>query len=457
MVNCCRIMSISSRDCINHNLLFLFTRPRGQMFKNILTFGILFLSVTFLSNSAISAEQKILQEIIFNSPEKAVDQITFKLNGPHIPKIFAIQGERPRVVFDFVDTKPARLLKNTINTNGKFVQRIRMGIHYKPVAKTRVVFDLFQKKKIDFDQHFDKQNNTLTITVFSAEKKIEKPPVIKDDKKSSPVISEKKKSKETPSTTKKQTLQPKKTPLTPDQNTKKAESVKETVKDKATPSPAKAPKKDTPLKEKKDTKQQPSQKVVKPVVPIKTKAESSVSATKKATKEKPLTQKINSDQQKQVAQKTSGKKAAAPAPSTAIPVQKAKQAHVGPKVVPVLQSVSFDKKSNQGEMVLFRLNTFQAPIVFGVEEGEPRVVCDFKDTDGGKNLQAKMDVQGKYIHSIRINKVKEPKKVRVVLDLAANKNYDLQQVFFKKENLFILIINTQEKAATKVPLQIPPQ
>lgn len=35
----------------------------------------------------------------------------------------------------------------------------------------------------------------------------------------------------------------------------------------------------------------------------------------------------------------------------------------------------------------------------------------------------------------------DPEKVRVVLDLAANRDYDLQQVFFRKDNLFVLIVN----------------
>jgi hypothetical protein len=32
-------------------------------------------------------------------------------------------------------------------------------------------------------------------------------------------------------------------------------------------------------------------------------------------------------------------------------------------------------------------------------------------------------------------------KIRVVLDLAQDRDYDLQQVFFKNDNLFVLIVN----------------
>jgi hypothetical protein len=426
------------------------------MFKNILTFGILFLTVIFLSNSASAAEQKLLQKIDFTTPEKGKDQIIFRLNGPHIPKIFAIQGERPRVVFDFVDTKPARLLKNTINTNGKFVQRIRMGIHYKPVAKTRIVLDLLQNEKINFDQQFDKQNNTLTISVFSAEKKADTLPVIQDDKKKSlPGLSGKEISKDTKKALKKKSTPSKETTQKPAQSLKKGTPVKQT--EKTTQQPVKAPEKVTPLPEKKISKKHVPQKtVVKTAAGGKTNIKAQAAASPKNQIKENL-QPVKNSNVKHPAKKSVVKKDVKPEKTKNKEAKKEKQAQPPAKVVPVLQSVSFDKKSNQGEMVLFRLNTFQAPIVFGVEEGEPRVVCDFKETDGGKNLQAKMEVHGKYIRSIRINKVKQPKKIRVVLDLAANKNYDLQQVFFKKENLFVLIINTQEKAATKVPLQIPPQ
>ncbi|RUM37815.1 MAG: hypothetical protein DSY58_03155, partial [Desulfobulbus sp.] len=93
--------------------------------------------------------------------------------------------------------------------------------------------------------------------------------------------------------------------------------------------------------------------------------------------------------------------------------------------------------------------------VFGVEEGQPRVVCDFKGTEAGKNLPENITVNGKYIHNIHISNESSPQKIRVILNLASNMSFDLQQVFFKKENLFVLIINPQGKITPREQLKIP--
>ncbi len=109
---------------------------------------------------------------------------------------------------------------------------------------------------------------------------------------------------------------------------------------------------------------------------------------------------------------------------------------------PMIESVKFDGKSPKGEMVLFKLNEFHPPSVHGVEEGIPRVICDFKNTQLAESTDNLIKTDGKYVKVIRISKSKKPDKVRVVLDLEPNKSYDLQQVFFKEDNLFVLIINT---------------
>ena len=117
----------------------------------------------------------------------------------------------------------------------------------------------------------------------------------------------------------------------------------------------------------------------------------------------------------------------------------------------VLNSVTFDNSSNKGEMILFKLNNFHPPIVFGLEEGTPRVVCDFKDTRIGQGIPNTIKTDGKYVRSIRVGKKNAPDKIRVVLDLVPSHSYDLQQVFFKEDNLFVIIINTMSTAVSSPP------
>jgi len=392
------------------------------MFKHLIKIPLLLLVVFVNAYPVMSAQQKILEKITFEAPSPEVDEITFKLNGPYIPTIFAIKGERPRVVFDFPNTKPARLIKNTVNTNGKFVQRIRMGIHYAPKAKTRIVFDLLQDKKIDFKQHFDKQSNLLIISVFQAGQEPAapaKPITLQTQAKKAPVKS---------------------VPPANNQTAGKPETSKK-------PAPAKAisEHKKQPLPEK-HAVQQPVEKKPVPVVPVKRAEVKSIKPhTAPSAQPKQKGPVVKKEQRPTAKKNKPGKKPASitQKKKTVVPAS-AQQKKPLVADHPILKSVTFNKKDNRGEMVLFRLNTFQAPIVFGVEEGQPRVVCDFKNTEGGKDLPKSIKVNGKYIREVRIEKEEKAKKIRAILELTPNMSFDLQQVFFKKENLFVIIINVQK-------------
>ena len=136
------------------------------------------------------------------------------------------------------------------------------------------------------------------------------------------------------------------------------------------------------------------------------------------------------------------------------PAKTATQEEIAPNLAqvanaPLLREVSFDNSSSKGEMVLFKLNGFYPPIVRGVEEGLPRAVCDFQNTELAEGVKSIIKANGNYVKSIRVGKHKNPDKIRVVLDLEPNNNYDLQQVFFREDSLFVIIVNTIESAPKK--------
>ena len=112
---------------------------------------------------------------------------------------------------------------------------------------------------------------------------------------------------------------------------------------------------------------------------------------------------------------------------------------------PVLHSIEFDPKSNRGEMISYKLNGFHPPVVFGIEEDVPRIVCFFKNTSAGDELKDMIGTNGRYVKNIKIGKYKNPDNIRVVLELVPGFNYDLQQVFFKDDNIFMMIINKAGK------------
>ena len=112
-----------------------------------------------------------------------------------------------------------------------------------------------------------------------------------------------------------------------------------------------------------------------------------------------------------------------------------------------LIDVSFENTANKGEMVLFKLNGFYPPTVSGEEEENPKVICEFAGATLGEKVLRELATDGDFIKRVRVNRVDDADLVRVTLDLVANKNYDLQQVFFKEDNLFVIIVNSYDSLA----------
>lgn len=141
--------------------------------------------------------------------------------------------------------------------------------------------------------------------------------------------------------------------------------------------------------------------------------------------------------------------AAKPAPAEQPPSEVKQSGEQTPPVLataanaePELESIKFDPSSPKGEMIIFKLNGFHPPAVHGVEEGIPRVICDFNNTKLGAAAKKQIKTNGQHVKVIRTSVTKKPEKVRVVIDLEPNRSYDLQQVFFKDDNLFVIIVNT---------------
>ncbi len=131
---------------------------------------------------------------------------------------------------------------------------------------------------------------------------------------------------------------------------------------------------------------------------------------------------------------------------TTVKEQKTVETHAQPQPnEPQLLDILFEDSSNKGEMVVFKLNGFYPPVVFGLEKETPRVVCDFSVTRLSKRVPLLIDSRGVYVEKIRTAQHKNPDKIRVVLDLVPDKNYDLQQIFFKEDNYFVIIVNSFEE------------
>ena len=93
------------------------------------------------------------------------------------------------------------------------------------------------------------------------------------------------------------------------------------------------------------------------------------------------------------------------------------------------------------EMVTFLLNGYYPPATFSDLGNNPTVICDFFYARLGKRVKRSFKVNGDCIYRIRTGiHIGSRPKVRVILDLVPDQTYDIRPVFFKDENLFVLIV-----------------
>lgn len=434
-----------------------------------------------------------LQQIKHTILSPSSEQIVLKLSGSYSPKTFTLKDQSPRVVFDFDDMTQGKGVHNLVTTEGSLIKAIRVGVHRDQSPKTRVVVDLNSFKGVNYTQQFDEKTSTLTIRFTGPEKK--------EGKETAKTKTETAKAKQTsevtlpPNMPEEKSTQAKATDESAAVTPPPAEAVappapvaveppppaKETVaqaskevpppgtkeqksgkKDKGKKAEEKAlvPVKEQPIAaEAKPTQAVPVEKVVPPAPPA-------VPATPAVPPPVATTPQAQATAPVPPAVKESAPVAPKESPSTAAKELKGKKEEVKkaeektpPEVKqpaeqtlpvlataanaePELESIKFDPSSPKGEMIMFKLNGFHPPAVHGVEEGIPRVICDFNNTKLGSAAKKQIKTNGQHVKVIRTSVTKKPEKVRVVIDLEPNRSYDLQQVFFKDDNLFVIIVNT---------------
>jgi len=106
-----------------------------------------------------------------------------------------------------------------------------------------------------------------------------------------------------------------------------------------------------------------------------------------------------------------------------------------------IEGIRVEGSSDGDEKVIFTLNGFFPPKTFAYddENNAPKVVCDFSQTVLADGIDKSIPVGGKLVKKLRIGFHNSPEpKVRIVVDLDPTRKYGVEQVFYKKTNLYIL-------------------
>jgi len=114
-----------------------------------------------------------------------------------------------------------------------------------------------------------------------------------------------------------------------------------------------------------------------------------------------------------------------------------------------IESISFKKNPGKEETLLFTVNNFQPPMVIGIEEGIPRIICDFANTTLAETIPELIETQGQFIQQVRVEKNATQSSIRLTLELVPNRHYDLEQIFYKEENLYILLVKSSKSPPVK--------
>ena len=400
------------------------------------------LALLLICGLAAAEVRPELRALRFSAVAPGSERVVLQLNGSYSPKVFTMKGETPRIVLDFADMTHSGKVSPLTVVNGALVQRIRVGMHPGDAPKTRVVLDLATFAGVSFDQRFDPAASTLTIELTGKGKGATPATrTVTARKEPAPANKTQAAARTTPPA-KEAAAAP---TVAAAKAAKPTAPPADTAKTGATTT-AIGPASGAPAATQKEAAAKPAE----PAPPAEAKpAPTAVEPEPPAATAAAGTPAAAADQPAVTPAAAKGEAASGddkPAQTAAVPQSQAaaddKAAVPAEPTGPVLESVTFDGKSPKGEMVLFKLNEFHPPEVHGVEQGVPRVICDFKDTRLADSAQSLIKTDGKHVKVIRVSKTRNPEKVRVVLDLVPNRSYDLQQVFFKEDNLFVIIVNT---------------
>ncbi len=126
---------------------------------------LLVLTLTFIPT--VPAADFTIKGITFevtDTPEPA-ETVHIQMDSLHHPVIFGMVNDNPRVVCDFNNAEPVKSIERTIETNGRYIKRIRTGFHSKPKTKTRIVLDLIPNHDYTIQQIPSPSDNRFSIVV----------------------------------------------------------------------------------------------------------------------------------------------------------------------------------------------------------------------------------------------------------------------------------------------------
>jgi hypothetical protein len=123
----------------------------------------------------------------------------------------------------------------------------------------------------------------------------------------------------------------------------------------------------------------------------------------------------------------------------------------------IVKNITFKKETGGLEKVLIEFNRFNTPRIFSIEGQKPRIVIDVDNVSSVKRGLFKINAGGRLVRQIRSSLDKTTGSMRIVIDVASNLSYDVNQTFYKAENIYTVDISeAMKKPADARPKKAAP-
>jgi hypothetical protein len=114
-----------------------------------------------------------------------------------------------------------------------------------------------------------------------------------------------------------------------------------------------------------------------------------------------------------------------------------------------MKNITFKVAGDGKELLLIEFDRFYTPAIFGIEGKEPLIILEIKNISLLREEWATINTGGNFIRQIRTSIDSQTRSALIVLNMAPEKDYFVNQTFYQKENMYSLEIS--EKNETRLP------
>ena len=113
-----------------------------------------------------SFAQPVITDIRFEKTSAYEERVLLVIEKFHPPEAFDLSEPNPRLVFDFSGATIQGSVKSAPDTDGNLVKKIRVGRHWSPQKKVRLVLDLAPGHDYKVNQVFFEESAVFAIMVM---------------------------------------------------------------------------------------------------------------------------------------------------------------------------------------------------------------------------------------------------------------------------------------------------